>query len=184
MKRTIALAMTLVLASMAGTNAFAATAAADVDLPEGWVIVAQFTPDGGISLSNQEAAQNSGLTLDSFHEEFAYQVVELVNSEREKVGLPSLYIRDDLCEKAQIRAKELDVLFSHERPGGTMAGWENIASGATIWGNGTPNAVMSSWMNSDGHKENILSPDAESIGVSCYIASNGDIFWVQCFGVY
>ena len=113
----------------------------------------------------------------------AYEVLKLVNQERSKVGLQALTMDKDLLDAAMLRAAEISVLFSHERPTGQecytacskMTG-ENIAMGQM-----DPSHVMNSWMNSSGHKANILGSNFKSIGIGCaYI--NGIYYWVQCFG--
>ena len=53
---------------------------------------------------------------------------------------------------------------------------ENIAKGQT-----SPENVMNSWMDSPGHKANILSPNYGKIGVGCYTDPHGYIYWVQEF---
>ena len=88
-------------------------------------------------------------------------------------------------DTADVRAAELEVLFSHDRPDGSSfsyafpddtSDWaENIASGQT-----TPEEVMESWMNSPGDRKNILNPELTSIGVG-YSNENGTPKWVQCF---
>ena len=55
------------------------------------------------------------------------------------------------------------------------AAGENIA-----WGQRTPAQVMQSWMNSDGHRENILSDSFGRLGVG-YVVQNGRAYWVQMF---
>ncbi len=52
---------------------------------------------------------------------------------------------------------------------------ENIAMGQT-----TPEQVMNGWMNSDGHRKNILSSNFTHIGVG-YVESNGQTYWTQMF---
>ncbi|MBR6770619.1 MAG: hypothetical protein IKM28_05180 [Lachnospiraceae bacterium] len=52
---------------------------------------------------------------------------------------------------------------------------ENIA-----WGQKTPEEVVNAWMNSEGHKDNILNSSFTSIGVGCY-ENNGILYWVQLF---
>ena len=47
--------------------------------------------------------------------------------------------------------------------------------------NGDPEDIMRNWMNSEGHRANILNPNATSMAVGCYVAENGNIYWVQCF---
>ena len=115
--------------------------------------------------------------------DYAYEVLNLVNQERSKAGLQALTMDKDLLDAAMLRAAEISVLFSHERPTGQdcytacskMTG-ENIAMGQM-----NPTYVMNSWMNSSGHKANILGSNFKSIGIGCaYI--NGIYYWVQCFG--
>jgi uncharacterized protein YjdB len=119
--------------------------------------------------------------------EYAYEVLEKVNEERAKEGLSALTMNESLLKTAMYRAEETSVYFSHTRPngescftafelGGTRG--ENIAAGQS-----TPTAVMTSWMNSEGHKANILGSSYKSIGIGCF-ESNGMIYWVQCFSSY
>ena len=113
----------------------------------------------------------------------AFRVLELVNQERAANGVAPLTMDQSLLDTAGLRAYELVVTFSHERPDGTMCFTandlmfgENIAAGAA-----TPEGVMSLWMNSDGHRANILRPDFKTIGIAC-VRVNGRALWVQCFG--
>ena len=101
--------------------------------------------------------------------------------EREKQGLETLDVDENLMELARIRAEELEEKFSHERPDGTHAaqafsGGENIAGDYT-----SPSAVMEAWMGSEGHRANILRERFHYIGVGCYQDTNGDLYWVQLF---
>lgn len=120
---------------------------------------------------------------------FAQEVIRLINEERTKLSLPALNSNTLLQESAQIRAQELEEEFSHTRPDGsdpsdllaekqipygTMG--ENIAHGQK-----TPEEVVKDWMNSQGHKENILSQNFKYIGVGSFKASDGSIYWVQLF---
>lgn len=122
------------------------------------------------------------------YEAYVNQVINIVNEERAKVGLQPLAKNDTLCEAAEVRAKEIVTKFDHTRPDGsscfTVLGefninyWyvgENIAKGQS-----SPEAVMNSWMNSSGHKENILTERYNNIGVGCY-ESGGTLHWVQLF---
>ena len=113
----------------------------------------------------------------------AYQVLDLVNQERAKQGLSALTMDSDLLSAAMQRAAETSVCFSHERPTGqdcftasSKMTRENIASGSS-----TAAGVMDQWMNSSGHRANILSADTKSIGIGC-VKVSGRYFWVQCFG--
>lgn len=118
---------------------------------------------------------------------YAAEVVRLVNIEREKQGLSPLTMRADLNEYAQLRSTEIVSNFEHKRPDGSsplkyvlslsgvrMAG-ENIA-----YGQKTPEAVVTAWMNSEGHRANILNAGYTSIGVGCY-ESGGRLYWTQIF---
>lgn len=117
---------------------------------------------------------------------FASQVVNLVNQERSKAGLSPLTSNSALTTMALDKAKDMynNGYFDHTSPtyGSpfdmmstygirySYAG-ENIAKGQQ-----TPEAVMKAWMNSTGHRQNILSPNFTQIGVAFY---NGE--WVQEF---
>lgn len=116
--------------------------------------------------------------------DMAYSVLNLVNSERAKQGLGALSMESSLLETAMVRAAETAVLFSHTRPDGStcfclnpLMNAENIAALQT-----SAQSVMNSWMNSEGHRENILDESFTSIGIGCVKADNGGYYWVQCFG--
>ena len=113
----------------------------------------------------------------------AYQVLNLVNSERAKEGLPVLTMDRELLAAANQRAAELCVLFDHTRPSGDdcftvsdKAMGENIAAYQV-----DAEAVMDSWMNSSGHRNNIMSDRWSSIGIAAF-KQNGAVYWVQLFG--
>ena len=61
--------------------------------------------------------------------------------------------------------------------------FENAATGEVDWhiANGTPSHVMDSWMNSPGHRANILDPNAKAIAIGCYVGEDGGVYWVQNF---
>ncbi len=123
--------------------------------------------------------------------EFGEKVVELVNQQRAANGLDPLTSDADLKEAAFQRSKELTQSFSHTRPDGSgcftildelgisygSAG-ENIAMGSSSFFG--PEMVMESWMNSSGHRGNILGAGYTRIGVGCYY-SNGNYYWTQIF---
>ena len=115
--------------------------------------------------------------------ENAFAVLDIVNAERKKAGVPALVMDPGLLDTAMQRSFETALYWSHTRPNGLdcftannkMMG-ENIAAGAP-----TPESVMDMWMNSDGHRANILSSGFTSLGVGCVYADGG-YYWVQCFG--
>ena len=113
------------------------------------------------------------------------QVIKIVNDERAKLKLTPLQIDESLMKSCDIRAKETVTKFSHDRPNGTScftvieisykAAGENIA-----YGQKNAEVVMNSWMNSVGHRNNILDAGYTHIGVGCY-ESNNSLYWVQLF---
>lgn len=114
----------------------------------------------------------------------AERVLELVNHYRVSSGLASLTLDSDLCRAAGIRAEEITRSFSHSRPDGSswftvsaLACAENIAMGTGM----DADSVMSSWMDSAGHRENILDGSYATLGVGCYWYGS-DVYWVQLFG--
>ncbi|WP_182102724.1 CAP domain-containing protein [Niallia taxi] len=117
---------------------------------------------------------------------FQEQVVKLVNAERAKHGLKPLVHRADIKNVAQKKAEDMinSNYFSHTSPNygspfdmlktfgvSYQAAGENIAKGQK-----TPEEVMNAWMNSSGHRANILKPEYDSIGVGLYHSA-----WVQIF---
>lgn len=118
--------------------------------------------------------------------DFASQVIDLVNQERANAGLQPLKSDAQLNKVAMIKAKDMNDnnYFDHQSPtlgspfdlmraqgvNFNTAG-ENIAKGQR-----NPQEVMNAWMNSDGHRKNILNSSFTSIGVAYY---NG--VWVQSF---
>ncbi len=121
-------------------------------------------------------------------ENFAEEVLYYVNVEREKVGLNPLKLSPNLMKAAEIRAEELPEKFSHTRPNGKPCFTaikipykyvgENIAAGQR-----NPQAVVEAWMNSEGHRKNILSPKFGKLGVGYIYVPENEYrhFWVQLF---
>ncbi|MBR1748537.1 MAG: leucine-rich repeat protein [Bacilli bacterium] len=118
-----------------------------------------------------------------YNYDYAKEVLELVNTEREKLGLNKISLDLELTESAMLRAREIDTYFEHKRLTGESCFTVNEkASGENIAiGQGNPNSVMNSWMNSSGHKANILGKSYKSIGIGAYKNKNGSYHWVQLF---
>ncbi len=119
------------------------------------------------------------------------EVVRLVNIERAKQGLPALTINWEVARCARLKSQDMidKKYFAHQSPTyGTpfqmmtsfgikyTAAAENIA-----YGQRTPAEVMTGWMNSPGHRSNILSKNVTQIGVGAAKASNGTLYWTQMF---
>lgn len=115
-------------------------------------------------------------------EKYRQEVVQLVNKERENAGVLPLCPDEKAMEYAQIRAQELFISYSHTRPNSKEKPYEDIgAMNENIaMGQSTPESVMSAWMNSPGHRANILAEDMYAIGVGCYFDGN-NIYWSQEF---
>ena len=122
-------------------------------------------------------------------EAYAAEVVRLTNVEREKKGLSPLSETYALTQTAVVRAYEIITKFDHDRPDGSTCftafdengvpynrAGENIAMGQL-----TPEEVVKAWMNSPGHKGNILSKDFGKIGVGVAMDANGRLYWSQNF---
>ncbi len=117
------------------------------------------------------------------------QVFNLVNQNRTAQGVNTLTYRSDVQKAADVRVKEIVTLFSHTRPNGSscftalnengvtsyVAAGENIA-----YGQKNPEAVMTAWMNSEGHRKNILSANYTGMAVGFY-EQNGVKYWMQFF---
>ncbi|OMF22734.1 SCP-like extracellular [Paenibacillus sp. FSL H8-0548] len=118
--------------------------------------------------------------------QFEQQVLDLVNQERSKVGLKSLVMNSELSNMAMVKAKDMhdNNYFDHNSPryGSPFdmmkefgieysSAGENIAKGQQ-----SPTQVMNDWMNSPGHRANILKDSFTQIGIAYY---NGE--WVQEF---
>lgn len=122
------------------------------------------------------------------------EVARLVNVERAKAGLGPLTLNWQLSRCARYKSADMAQpppkgYFGHNSPTyGTpfqmmqnfglrfSAAGENIAYGQT-----TPAAVMRDWMNSSGHRSNILSPTYNEIGVGLAKSSTGVCYWTQQF---
>lgn len=118
---------------------------------------------------------------------YADEVVALVNDERAAYGLDPLYAAPILNTAAAVRADECTEVFSHTRPDGSECftilneyGISNAARGENIaYGDDTPEDVVETWMNSSGHRANILSEKYSYIGVG--VADGGYLYWTQIF---
>lgn len=118
----------------------------------------------------------------------AQAVLAEVNAARAKNGLSALTLDASMNRAAAVRAAELAQSFSHTRPNGSRGltalneagvsyrtAGENIASGQQ-----TAQAVVSAWMNSSGHRANILSSSFGRMGVG-QATIGGRTYWVQLF---
>lgn len=155
------------------------------------------TPDTGIPDNKPENTPDNNPdngstdteTPDTENQSYAEEVVSLVNVERAKEGLDPLTIDIKVQEAAQIRALEIETLFSHTRPNGssfsTVLKEQNISyksAGENIaWGQRSPQDVVNAWMNSEGHRANIMNANYTKIGVGYSQNTQGTNYWSQLF---
>ena len=132
------------------------------------------------------------MPLDEYYDqdgnEQIWEVLEEVNEEREDAGLAPLTLSQEIMDATAVRANELVEYYSHTRPDGTSCftalknnvGYrgENIAVGYR-----TADDVMDGWMNSAGHRANILNANFDKLGVGYTYDSNSEwkTHWVQMF---
>lgn len=140
-----------------------------------------------VIIENKDKTQN---TAQDKSNPIEFEILELVNIERAKVGLPALKMNEQLSKIARMKSNDMadGNYFSHTSPtyGSSFdmmkqfginyneAG-ENIAKGYS-----GSKGVMNGWMNSESHKENILDYDFKALGVG-YVNKNGINYWTQMF---
>ncbi|MFF0558924.1 CAP domain-containing protein [Streptomyces sp. NPDC020472] len=122
---------------------------------------------------------------------FVRDVVSLVNAEREKAGCGPLRSEGQLRSAAQGHADDMAArdYYEHHSPEGRDAGDRMSGAGYewSTWGENihrgpkTPARAMEDWMDSPGHRANILNCSFKDIGVGVTLAANGP-WWVQDFG--
>ncbi|MFF3291116.1 CAP domain-containing protein [Streptomyces sp. NPDC003023] len=117
-------------------------------------------------------------------------VIDLVNEERANVGCSPLKASGELSDLARAHSRDMAErnFFDHTNPDGETPwdraekagvsglGGENIARGQA-----DAQAVMNSWMNSEGHRANILNCDFTTLGVGVHMGDGGP-WWTQNFG--
>lgn len=138
------------------------------------------------SSSSPPSTSPSGTKAD----QYAAEVVRLANVERAKNGCGPLSDDPKLKTAALGHSKDMAArdYFSHTSPEGGSAGDRITAAGYSwsTWGENiargqqTPESVMEAWMNSPGHKANILNCSFTALGVGVHIASGGP-WWTQNF---
>ena len=131
---------------------------------------------------------SSGVSAGIRSSSAASEVVRLTNSARSQNGYAALVEDGALSEAAAVRAREIARSFSHTRPSGAsfssalsesgvsyLRAGENIASGQK-----SASEVVNAWMNSPGHRANILNSSYSRIG-SASVNIDGTLYWVQLF---
>lgn len=131
-------------------------------------------------------------TTSTTQEQYENEVLRLTNIERAKYGLSALTLESTLTQAARLKTNDLiqNNYFAHESPTygsafnmlknyfgitGRSVG-ENLAAGYA-----TPEAVVQGWMNSQGHRENLLRSEFKRIGIGYGVNSSGKQYWTQIF---
>lgn len=148
---------------------------------------------GNVNIKDDNSLLASAKVNTVTYSAYAGEVLRLVNIERDKVGAAHLVLDGALCDAANMRAIEMDYSgnFSHTRPDRrdcfTVFSFckisfytcgENIAAGYP-----TPAAVVDGWMNSTGHKANILNTAFTKMGLGYSTGGGGEYrhYWAQEF---
>jgi len=138
-----------------------------------------------------ESPKEDKLPSDSANYNQAEQILNLVNKERKAEGLSELSLNSSLSNIARLKAEDMadNKYFSHNSPTYGSAfdmmkkygityrtAGENIAKGQK-----NAESVMTGWMNSQGHRANILKKEYTELGVGYAVDKNGTPYWVQMF---
>jgi uncharacterized protein YkwD len=105
---------------------------------------------------------------------FEHQVIERTNAQRRQYGLRPLQVDLRLVHSARRHTAWMS--RSRNLQHTTAPVGENIAMGQR-----NSSEVVTSWMNSPGHRQNILNTGYTKIGVAAYTASDGSVYWCQQF---
>jgi uncharacterized protein YkwD len=144
------------------------------------------------------AAAAGGSSQPKGVQSFTQQVVELTNNFRAKNGLAPLTLNSKLSEAAQTHSQNMAVqdFFSHTGKDGSSAGdrvsktgydWRTVAENIAA-GQRTPAEVVQAWIDSPGHRENMLNTTIKEIGVGYFFladdtgTTNYNAYWTQDFG--
>ena len=123
---------------------------------------------------------------------FADEIFRLANEERVKAGLPEVERREDVSPVTATRAQELSEFFSHTRPNGE--GYMSLMdeygiqyrwageNGAKVPATSGPSGMMNGWMNSEGHRNNILNP--RHTGLEIGVCQVGQMVYCSQMFVY
>ena len=121
------------------------------------------------------------------------EVVKLTNAERTAKGCPALRVDDRLVAAARTHSTDMVKagFFSHTGSDGSnfvtrevRAGYPRSGASAEniAWGYRTPQQVVTGWMNSTGHRRNILNCASVAVGVGVAYTAGGAPYWTQDFG--
>ena len=143
------------------------------------------------ALVSDLTGKKTGGSSESTYDSRAEKIVALMNQDRAMYGRGPLSLNNALTKVANIRAEEIEKLFSHTRPDGSSCFTildenniaysfcgENIAAGVS-----TPESVFSLWKNSQGHYENMMDDNFTQVGIGYFYSPSTyyQHYWVQVF---
>ncbi|PRX20894.1 CAP domain-containing protein [Actinoplanes italicus] len=151
---------------------------------------ADAAPDGDPIVASRTAITASSVSP-GLQAPVQQQVLALVNRNRRTAGCDPITLDRRLIEAANRHAADMARrdYFDHESPRGDRAG-ERVTDAGYVWrrygeniakGQDSPYEVMNDWMNSPGHRENILDCQLDQMGVGLALASDKTPYWVQDF---
>lgn len=148
---------------------------------------------GGDSLAPTVPPGGTGTSQSMSEGEMAWalEVLNLVNQERAKMQLPPVEWHEQASGVAYGHSVDMDVraFFDHVNPDGDDPG-DRLRAAGIDWrtygeniamGHSSPGEVMAAWMNSPGHRANILEPQFTHLGVGVHSSYQGGPWWTQNF---
>ncbi|MGM0846203.1 MAG: CAP domain-containing protein [Bacillota bacterium] len=140
----------------------------------------------------QQAPEENGQNAEAQNgDEFVQQVIDLTNGERKKNGLPALKPHSELSNVARIKSEDMveHNYFAHTSPtyGSPFEMMENFgvdystAAENIAAGQDSPQEVVQAWMDSPGHRKNIMNNQVTHIGVGYAEDGEMGIYWTQMF---
>lgn len=124
----------------------------------------------------------------------AADIVRLTNDARARNGLPALASNSKLMQAASIHAQQM---ATYQQQQHTISGAEyptlesrlqsvgyvyGSAAENIAWNQRTPQEAMTSWLNSSGHRANIMDPGLTEMGAAMAKSAKGEPYWIQVFG--
>ena len=201
MKKLVALVLTVLIFSATGLTAFAQGTTYTVARGDSlWKIAVKY--EIGVSeliKANSQIANPNliyvGQKINIPEEEplksLEAEVVRLINIERTNRGLPALTTNWELSRVARYKSQDMidKNYFSHTSPtyGSPFTMMQNFglkfsaAAENIAYGQRTPQEVVNAWMNSSGHRANILSASYTQTGVGAAKKADGTLYWTQMF---
>lgn len=152
------------------------------------------------AISRSDGCATGEEDVASSNEAYEYEVLAILNQIRLEFDLQPLKLDNDVRRAARYHANDMSVddYFKHDSHDRDANGelvlacdtWERVpqfysyhgAAENIAAGYPTPRAVMDGWMNSDGHRKNILNERLKTVGIGYVENSEGRPYWVQNFG--